>query len=198
MTACEACTAALGTKPDLVPDMINAQRLLLTVLNGDRDAVRLVSSFVRPALELWLNQHVDYGVHHATHAAITGWLVASRLGWSADDCQRVFKAALTMNISMLELQGQLALQTTPPTDEQRRAIHAHPQFSRLMLEMAGVTDADWLQAVAQHHEAPDGSGGTLKLAGNPLKMSAFPDPTTRSPAPDLDADRQAILAYVGG
>ena len=104
------------------------------------------------------NQHVDYGVHHATHAAITGWLVASRLGWSADDCQRVFKAALTMNISMLELQGQLALQTTPPTDEQRRAIHAHPQFSRLMLEMAGVTDADWLQAVAQHHEAPDGSG----------------------------------------
>jgi len=26
-----------------------------------RDAVRLVSAFVRPALELWLNQHVDYG-----------------------------------------------------------------------------------------------------------------------------------------
>ena len=26
-----------------------------------RDAVRLVSSFVRPALELWLNQHVEYG-----------------------------------------------------------------------------------------------------------------------------------------
>ena len=47
-------------------------------------------------------------------------------------------------------------------------------------------------------EVPDGSGGTLKLAGNPLKMSAFADPTTRSPAPDLDADRQAILAYVGG
>ncbi len=47
-------------------------------------------------------------------------------------------------------------------------------------------------------EVPDGSGGTLKLAGNPLKMSAFADPSTRAPAPDLDADRQAILAYVGG
>ena len=104
------------------------------------------------------NQHVDYGVHHATHAAITGWLVAQRLGWSAGDSQRVFKAALTMNISMLELQGQLALQTTPPTDEQRLAIHAHPQFSRQMLEMAGVTDPDWLDAVEQHHEVADGSG----------------------------------------
>ena len=28
---------------------------------NSRDALRLVSSYVRPALELWLNQHVDYG-----------------------------------------------------------------------------------------------------------------------------------------
>ncbi|MBE2263257.1 MAG: type IIA DNA topoisomerase subunit B [Burkholderiaceae bacterium] len=28
---------------------------------NSRDAVRLVSSFVRPALELWLNEHVEYG-----------------------------------------------------------------------------------------------------------------------------------------
>jgi CoA:oxalate CoA-transferase len=47
-------------------------------------------------------------------------------------------------------------------------------------------------------EVPDGSGGTLKLAGNPLKMSAFADPKTRRAAPDLDADRAAILSYVGG
>ncbi|HEY2870607.1 MAG TPA: CoA transferase [Reyranella sp.] len=47
-------------------------------------------------------------------------------------------------------------------------------------------------------EVPDGSGGTLKLAGNPLKMSAFADPKTRRAAPDLDADRVAILSYVGG
>ncbi len=45
---------------------------------------------------------------------------------------------------------------------------------------------------------PDGSGGTLTLAGNPLKMSAFDDPKTRKAAPDLDADRAAILSYVGG
>jgi topoisomerase-4 subunit B len=28
---------------------------------NSRDSVRLVSGYVRPALELWLNQHVDYG-----------------------------------------------------------------------------------------------------------------------------------------
>jgi CoA:oxalate CoA-transferase len=47
-------------------------------------------------------------------------------------------------------------------------------------------------------DVSDKNGGTLKLAGNPIKMSAFEDATTRKPAPDLDGDRAAILAYVGG
>jgi CoA:oxalate CoA-transferase len=44
---------------------------------------------------------------------------------------------------------------------------------------------------------PDGTGGTLKLVGNPLKMSAFADPPTREAAPDLDANRAAILKELG-
>ena len=44
---------------------------------------------------------------------------------------------------------------------------------------------------------PDGEGGTLKVSGNPLKMSAFPDPPTREAAPDLDANRAAILRELG-
>jgi CoA:oxalate CoA-transferase len=39
--------------------------------------------------------------------------------------------------------------------------------------------------------------GALKLAGNPMKLSAFADPPTRAPAPDLDADRVSILRELG-
>lgn len=39
----------------------------------------------------------------------------------------------------------------------------------------------------------DALAGSLKLAGNPVKLSGFPDPETRPPAPELDADREAIL-----
>lgn len=45
---------------------------------------------------------------------------------------------------------------------------------------------------------PDGNGGTLKLAGNPLKMSAFADATSRPPAPDLDSDRARIVKWLDG
>ena len=39
----------------------------------------------------------------------------------------------------------------------------------------------------------DPRSGTLRLAGNPMKVSGMDDPPTREPAPDLDADRAAIL-----
>jgi len=125
---------------------------VLTLIERDKDLA------IFQVLRQDGNEHVQYGVNHSTHAAITAYLVSQRLGWSSDDAQRLFKAALTMNISMLELQGQLAVQDTAPTDEQRAAIRAHPEFSVRMLECAGVADGDWLRAVAQHHERPDGSG----------------------------------------
>ena len=63
-----------------------------------------------------------------------------------------------MNLSMIELQGRLAVQATPPTPEQRAAINEHPIRSAEMLAAAGVTDTMWLAAVEQHHELTDGTG----------------------------------------
>jgi HD-GYP domain-containing protein (c-di-GMP phosphodiesterase class II) len=104
------------------------------------------------------NRHTQYGVTHSIHTAITAFLVAQRLGWDEDSVQKVFKVALTMNVSMLELQGQLAEQRTPLTPEQRAQVLSHPMRSVEMLQLAGVTDRDWLDGVADHHVAPDGSG----------------------------------------
>jgi HD-GYP domain-containing protein (c-di-GMP phosphodiesterase class II) len=104
------------------------------------------------------NAHTQYGVTHSIHTAITAFLVAQRLSWDQASVQKVFKVALTMNLSMLELQGQLAVQSTPVTAEQREAILSHPLRSVQMLELAGITDRDWLDGVADHHVASDGSG----------------------------------------
>ncbi len=105
----------------------------------------------------------EYGVTHSVHAAITSRLVAQRLGWDEARLCSVFKAALTMNLSMLELQGWLATQVTPLTALQREAIRTHPTRSLALLEAAGIADRDWLDAVAQHHEKPDGTGYPARL-----------------------------------
>ena len=119
--------------------------------------------------------------------------MAQRLDWSVDETQRAFKATLTMNLSMLELQGQLAVQTTPPTPEQRDAIKAHPHFSRLLLEISGVTDADWLSAVANHHEKPDGSGypAGLRDSGDLAALMQRADIYTAKLSPRVNRDAVA-------
>ena len=43
---------------------------------------------------------------------------------------------------------------------------------------------------------PDGPAFTAP--GNPIKMSTLPEITARAPAPRLDGDRQAILAWAKG
>ena len=40
-------------------------------------------------------------------------------------------------------------------------------------------------------------GMALRVAGNPIKLSGFPDPALRAAAPGLDADRAQILAELG-
>jgi CoA:oxalate CoA-transferase len=45
--------------------------------------------------------------------------------------------------------------------------------------------------------ADDPHMGRLEMAGNPIKLSGVEDPLSRRPAPDLDADRAAILQELG-
>ena len=44
----------------------------------------------------------------------------------------------------------------------------------------------------------DPTAGSLRLAGNPIKLSGFPDEATRPSAPDVDQDRDKILKQLAG
>ena len=54
---------------------------------------------------------------------------------------------------------------------------------------------DSAQAAARNMvvTADDPVAGPVKLVGNPIKLVGFPDPPTRTPAPELDGDRARIL-----
>jgi len=99
-----------------------------------------------------------YGLAHAMHCALICLLVARRIGWDEAQVSSAVKAALTMNISTMELQGRLAVQGVAPTASQKELLMVHPARSADMLRSAGVLDEAWLAAVLQHHEKRDGSG----------------------------------------
>ncbi|MEY4883958.1 MAG: hypothetical protein RIS34_1812 [Pseudomonadota bacterium] len=103
-------------------------------------------------------QPFHYGYIHSVHTALICILMSRRLGWPESKGMSLVKAALTMNLPILELQGQMAKQEVSLKGVQKAIIRKHPAQAALWLEEAGVTDQDWLTAVSQHHERADGTG----------------------------------------
>ncbi len=165
-----------------------------------------------PDIAIYLSVRQDpnrlslYGLSHALHCAMVGQLAATRAGWSSERVASLVKAALTMNLSIIEEQGRYA--TAGRLNEAQRAlVQAHPQTAVDRLMSAGVTDADWLQAVLEHHERPGGGGYPHNLSemgdlASVLRMAdvfmAKISPRTDRPAlPVLDAARQMFAEAKG-
>jgi hypothetical protein len=99
-----------------------------------------------------------YGLTHALYVATLCLMVARRLEWVEERQRSVVKAALTMNVSIIELQGVYAMSGGRLTTSQRELLRQHPEESCKRLRAAGIADEEWLQAVAQHHEQVSGRG----------------------------------------
>ncbi len=137
-----------------------ASRQLLALM--DRSPGLAMSQIVRQLA----NGDAHYGITHSMNAAIASVVTARALGWESEDQQRALNAAMTMNVAMIDLQGRLAHQVSPLTAKQRQLVQEHPVLSADMLAAAGVTDNDWLDAVREHHELPDGSGYPAGVAAS--------------------------------
>lgn len=143
----------------LAPDLAQRQAALALATRNlqllmERSAGLALAQVVRQDR----GDHAHYGITHAMNAAIACMAAAHTLGWSGAQRQRALQAALTMNLSIVDLQGRLAHQVSPLTAKQRQSIQEHPLRSAEMLEAAGIDDGQWLCAVREHHESPDGKG----------------------------------------
>jgi HD-GYP domain-containing protein (c-di-GMP phosphodiesterase class II) len=116
----------------------------------------------------------DHRMYSATHAMLvsTMCLLAARdvLKWPADELEVLFKAALTMNIGMAQIQDKLAIQSEPPTPAQRRAINEHAERSAAVLESLGVNSQDWLQVVRNHHQQIPGPLGPRTVSDRMTRL----------------------------
>ena len=93
----------------------------------------------------------QYSASHAMLVNVMCSLAAFEvLKWPQAQLNALSSAALTMNISMTELQDRLALQKEPPTPAQLQRIQTHAPRSVDLLQQMGVSDGLWLEAVLNH------------------------------------------------
>jgi HD-GYP domain-containing protein (c-di-GMP phosphodiesterase class II) len=99
-----------------------------------------------------------YPLRHSIHCAVLATLTARQLDWEEGRIAALGHAALSMNLSIIELQATMAEQDEPPSRKQLDQIRAHPEGAVALLRAAGVVDEEWLAIVADHHEQAGGGG----------------------------------------
>lgn len=102
--------------------------------------------------QLATNSHQGYSTSHALVCAVLCHLLANQLQLTLKERNSLVHAALTMNVGMTAVQDQLADQENKPSQEQQDAIRLHPVKGTMLLANVGVTDEDWLEIVATHHD----------------------------------------------
>lgn len=153
-------------------------------------------------------RHLRYGYSHSIYTALLVILMARRMEWTAARVRLITLAALTMNASIADLQGQMASQDYPVLDRQRAQLRAHPIDSATLLAKAGITDTGWLNAVREHHEQANGNGyptgstqicelaQMLRMAD--IFMARISPRAIRAPMNVQDAARQMFRDDKGG
>lgn len=157
----DAMQRRIGKFPNLEADIVAFAEAFVALVDRDAD-VALFTAVRRDDRRFAL-----YAITHSLHVAALSLMGARLLGWEPARVRTAVLAALTMNVSTIELQAVLAEQEDPPTTRQREQIQTHPMRSAQLLRDSGVTDAAWLATVEAHHEAPGGGGYPKGLAELP-------------------------------
>jgi response regulator RpfG family c-di-GMP phosphodiesterase len=135
----------------------DARANLLEIVKIIRFAVNLNENLALANIQL---NHLSgaYPVRHCVDTAILAIMVAESMNKTEQEIQDIAAAAITMNISMIELQEKLQVNKGEISDTNKTAIRNHPIASIDLLYEAGIEDTDWLNYVLLHHEHEDGSG----------------------------------------
>ncbi|MDR3415147.1 MAG: HD domain-containing phosphohydrolase [Nevskia sp.] len=143
------------SEPQFVEKLAQLSNEVRTLADHDID----VAIFAMTRLD-----RTHYAIAHTLQVALCCDIYARFLRYDEAERSSLVKAALTMNLTILELQNTLSRQEGRPSAEQLEEIRAHPMRARDWLASAGVTDESWLRAVAEHHESSDGKGYPLGLS----------------------------------
>lgn len=143
---------ALADEVERAPQAAGAQaRALVHELVGELGAQ------AESAIRLLGDVQGDRGAQHAMNVTVLALLLGRALGFDAPALQALGQAALLHDIGKLRLPEVVRHKDDAFTPAQLKAYQSHPDEGAALVRAMGLDEAV-AQAVAQHHEAADGSG----------------------------------------
>lgn len=161
----EVCEAILpdpepGVLREALPRVIDD---LLAVFDTDPDACLgypRLARLARPSIQ------------HGLRVLFVATLLARELEFDDAGLRALAGAALTMNLSALDVHDRLLDPDNPVPHGPRDLPRAHPADSVALLRLHDIDDPLWLETVACHHENLDGSGFPEGRSGAGIGVAA--------------------------
>jgi HD-GYP domain-containing protein (c-di-GMP phosphodiesterase class II) len=139
---------------DFANSVLNVAQRIIELAQTQPDAL-IASMLLAPFRE--------YAPAHSVHTAALLALLTRRMSLPPNHRETLLCAALTMNISLVELQNELFGQQEALTSDQQQEIQSHPLLSSAILREVGVHDELWHTLVQSHHESWTGNGYPFAL-----------------------------------
>lgn len=144
---------------------------IIALANQLMDAARTDLEATLASIMLDNSPH-PYAVCQSVNVALLTCAMGLRNDWRNEDLQSAVCAALTMNVSWATQQDSMLGLNGPLTALQKSSVESHSRLSHKILTGKKIKNRDWLNAVMQHHERPDGSG-YLGMRGDSISRLAL-------------------------
>jgi hypothetical protein len=113
----------------------------------------------------------DTGAHVERMAEYCG-LIADRLGWTAEDVERLRAAAPMHDVGKVGVPDQILMKPGALTTEERRVMETHTTLGHEMLAGSSSAEIELGATIAlSHHEHFDGNGYPAGLSGSDIPIA---------------------------
>jgi hypothetical protein len=135
------------------------------------------ASTAQEAAEILLQLVAALDVHdkitrgHAERVRGYSYALATQIGLSGDDLDRLNWAALLHDIGKLEVSTDILNKPGKPTDEEWKQLRQHPLYGETIVEPLNEWLGTWTTAVGYHHERWDGKGYPRGLASEDIPFA---------------------------
>jgi hypothetical protein len=108
---------------------------------------------------------------HAERVRGYSYALATQIGLTGHDLDRLNWAALLHDIGKLEVSTEILNKPGKPTDEEWEQLRRHPLYGETIVEPLDEWLGNWTTAVGYHHERWDGKGYPRGLAGEDIPFA---------------------------
>ena len=165
------CLAIMLTHKKQQIELDQYQEKLEQAVREEREKVTQITFQTIATISSIVDAKDTYTDDHSIRVASYSCLIADELGWSREEIDNLYHAALLHDIGKIGIQDSILKKSSGLSEKEYEIMKSHPSIGAFILkEMTFLPRAD--EGALYHHERYDGKGYPFGLKGEEIPFNA--------------------------